>query len=69
MSAITLQSCDSIVGIATVYRQDDRGVRVQDTETQRILMSPYHPEQDWGLPNLLYNGSWGTFPGGKAVGA
>jgi hypothetical protein len=23
----------------------------------------------WGPPNLLYDGYWGLFPGGKAAGA
>jgi hypothetical protein len=55
---IPLMSRDSVVGIATSYGLDDRGVGVRVPVGSRIFFSP---------PNLLFNGYGGFFPGGKAA--
>jgi hypothetical protein len=60
---------DSVVGIATGYRLDDRGVGVQVPVGSRILSSPRRPERLWVPPDLLCNGYGASFPGGKAAGA
>jgi hypothetical protein len=54
----------SIVGIATGYGLDDRGVGVRVLVGSRIFSSPSRSEHLWGTPNLLYSGY-----GGKAAGA
>jgi hypothetical protein len=64
------RSRDSSVGIATTYGLDDRGVGVRvSVGSSRILSSPNRPDRLWDTPNLLSNGFWGSFPGGKAAGA
>jgi hypothetical protein len=60
---------DSVVGIATGYGLDGRGVGVRVPVGLRIFTSPYRPDWLWGPPNLLYNGYWGLFPGSKTAGA
>jgi hypothetical protein len=64
-------SRDSVVGIATGYGLDDRGVGVRVLVGSRIFSSPSRPDRLWGPLNLLYNGYWGGggSPGGKAVGS
>jgi hypothetical protein len=62
-------SRDSAVGIATGYGLDDSEVGVRVPVGSRIITSPCRPGRLWGPPNLLYNGYWELFPGGKAVGA
>jgi hypothetical protein len=46
-------SQDSVVGIATGYRLDDRGVRVRILVGSRIFSSPRRPARLWGSPSLL----------------
>jgi hypothetical protein len=49
-------SRDSVVGIATVYGLNDRGVAVRIPVGSRIFFSPLRPDQLWGPPNFLSNG-------------
>jgi hypothetical protein len=53
------RSRDSVVGIATGYRLDDRGVGIRVPVGSRILSSP-RPDKLWGPPSLLPNGYWGA---------
>jgi hypothetical protein len=63
-------SRDSVVGIATGYGLDDRGVEVRVLVGSRIFSSPRRPDRLCGPPNLLSNGyRGGSFPGGKAADA
>jgi hypothetical protein len=62
-------SRDSVVGIATGYRLDDRGVEVRVSVGSRIFSSPRHLDRFWGPPNLLTNGYQGLYSGNKAAGA
>jgi hypothetical protein len=64
-----LPSRDSVVGIATGYGLDDRGIGVQIPIGSRIFSSPRLSDRLWGPPNLLSNGYWELFPGDKAAGA
>jgi hypothetical protein len=59
-------SRDSAVSIATGYGLDDRGVGARVLVGSRIFTSPCHPDRLWGPPNLLSNGYWGLFSGGKS---
>jgi hypothetical protein len=49
-------SRDSVVGIATGYGLDDRGVGVRVPVWSRIICSPRRPDRLWGSPSLLSNG-------------
>jgi hypothetical protein len=62
-----LRSRDSVVGIATGYGLDDRGVEVRVPIGTRIFSSR-RPDRLWGPHNLLM-GTGCSFPGGKAAGA
>jgi hypothetical protein len=55
---------DSIVGIATGYGLDDRGVGVRDPEGSRIFSALRRSDPLWGPPKLLCNGYRGLFPQG-----
>jgi hypothetical protein len=55
-----IRSRDSVVGIATGYGLDDRGVGVQFPVGVRIFISPRRPDRLWGPPNLPSNGLPGT---------
>jgi hypothetical protein len=63
------RSRGSVVGIATGYRLDGRGVGVRVPVGLRIFFSPSRPDRLWGPPNLLSNGyrgalsSWVKRPG------
>jgi hypothetical protein len=52
----TFRSRDSVVGIATCYGLDNRGVGVRVPVGSRIFSSPYRPDRLWGPLNLLSNG-------------
>jgi hypothetical protein len=53
-----------VVGIATGYGLDDRGVGIQVPVGSRIFSSPSRRDRLWGPPNLLSNG----YPGVKRMG-
>jgi hypothetical protein len=53
------KSRDSIVGIATSYGLDDKGVGVRVPVGSRIFSSSRRPDRPWGPPNLS-NGSRGV---------
>jgi hypothetical protein len=63
------QSQDSAVGIATGYGLDDIAVGFRVPVGSRIFFSSRRPDWLWVPPNLLYNGTRGSFRGGKAAGA
>jgi hypothetical protein len=61
-------SRDSVVGIATGYGLDDRGVVVRVPVESRIFSSPHRPDRLWGPPILLSNGYPGSYPEAKETG-
>jgi hypothetical protein len=52
---------NSVVGIATGYGLDDRGVRIRAPVRSRIFSSPRLPHRLWGLHSLLSSGYRGPF--------
>jgi hypothetical protein len=58
------RSRDSVVGIATGYVLDDRGVGVRVPVGSRIFSSPRRPDRLWGPRNLLSNGYRGALSRG-----
>jgi hypothetical protein len=69
ISPILFGSRDSVVGIATSYGLDDRGIGVRVPVGSIIFSSPDRPDRLWGAPNLLSNGYRGLYPRRKATGA
>jgi hypothetical protein len=55
------KSRDSVVGIETGYRLDDREVGVRVPVGSRIFYSPRRPDRLWSPPSLLSNGYAGAF--------
>jgi hypothetical protein len=49
-------NCPLVVGRATGYGLDDRGVEVRVPAGSRIISSPSRPYRFWGPPSLLSNG-------------
>jgi hypothetical protein len=49
------ESRGSLVGIATGYKLDDRGVGVRVPVGSRMFTSPCRRDRLWGPPNFLYN--------------
>jgi predicted porin len=46
----------SVVGTATAYGLDDRGVELRVSVGSKIFTSAYRPNRLWGPPNLVYKG-------------
>jgi hypothetical protein len=61
-------SRDSVVGIATGYRLDYRGVGVPVLVGSRIFSSPSCPDWLWGPSSLVSKEYRGFLPGSKAAG-
>jgi hypothetical protein len=59
---IPLQGRENVVGIATGYGLDDRGVGVRVPVGSKIFSSPRRPDRLWGPPTILSNGHRGPFP-------
>jgi hypothetical protein len=57
-------SRDSVIGIATGYGLDDRGVGVRVPVGPRTFSSACHPDRLWDPPSPLSNGYRGLFPRG-----
>jgi hypothetical protein len=62
------RSRDSVVGIATGYGLEDRGVEVRVPVVSINFSSPFRPDRLWGSPSLVSNGYRGFFPGVKRPG-
>jgi hypothetical protein len=62
----SVRSRDSVVGIATGYGLDDRGVEFRVPVGSRIFSSPRRPDRLWGPPTSYPVGTEGSFPGGEA---
>jgi hypothetical protein len=59
---VILKIRDSVVGIATGYGLDDRGVGVRVPVGSRIFSSPRRSDRLWGPPSILSNGYRGLLP-------
>jgi hypothetical protein len=58
---VRLTYTTDVVGIATSYGLEGRGVEVQAPVGSRIFSYPRPPDPLWGPPNLLTNGYPGIF--------
>jgi hypothetical protein len=67
-AATNTELTQSVVGIATGYGLNDRGVGVRVPVVSRIFSSPRRPDRIWGPPNLVSNGYRGMSPGVKRPG-
>jgi hypothetical protein len=59
-----LRGSDSVVGIATGYGLNDRGVGVRVPVMSKMFLSPRAPDRFWGPPSLLSKGYRELFPPG-----
>jgi hypothetical protein len=64
-----VRSRDSVVGLATGYGLDDRGVGVRVPVVVRIFSSPSRQTGSGVHPASYRMGTGGSFPGSKAAGA
>ena len=62
-------SLGGVVGIATAYGLDARGVGVRVLVMSRNFSTPRRPDPHWGPHNLISKGYQGSFLGSKAAGA
>jgi hypothetical protein len=62
------ESWDSVVGVATGYGLDDRGVGVRVPVGSRIFSSPRRPDRLWGHPASYQMGIRDSSPGIKRPG-
>jgi hypothetical protein len=58
----------SVVGIATAYGLDNRGIEIRVRIRSRIFISPCHPDRFWDPTNILANGHRVLFLRGNAAG-
>jgi hypothetical protein len=65
----TIMCWASVVGIATGYGLDGRGVGLQVPVGSRIFFSPRRPDRLWGHPTSYLMSTRGSFPCAKAAGA
>jgi hypothetical protein len=61
-SSFLISCWESVVGIATGYGLDDRGIGVRVPVVSRIFSSPRRPDRLLDPFNLLYDGYRGLFP-------
>jgi hypothetical protein len=64
-----MRSRDSVVGIATVYVLDDRGVGVRVPVASRTFSYPRHPDRLWGHTTSYPMRTGGPVLESKAAGA
>jgi hypothetical protein len=57
----------SSVAVVMSYSLDNRGSI--PARRKRFFSTPQHPDRPWGPPSLLFIGTGGTFPRGKAAGS
>jgi hypothetical protein len=63
-----VKNLDSVVGIATGYGLDDRGVEFESWKGQEFSLLHLVQTVPGVTPSLLANGYWGLFPVGKGAG-
>jgi hypothetical protein len=63
---ICVRTHKCVVGIASAYGLDDRGVGDRVPGGSRRFSSPRRPDRPWGPPSLLPTGTRGLFPRGES---
>jgi hypothetical protein len=67
---LIMRSRFSVVGIATGYGLEDRGVEVRvPVGAKNFLVFPYYPDRFWDPSSTYPMGTGGSFPGGKEAGS